>query len=158
MRTSGLEGHAVSSYGPRNRQNICSLTFSAALSSGSSTRVPSHLLQIASRQSRIYFLVSLFFSSHEVAPIDPVISDLASSDDPHDGRAPFPAVVSRWMELKRHQHFKHMTPLNCSSTMIRLMSRNFSVLGEREYFGIAIASTQLRRLHIAIQRGDFSWL
>src|SRR5260370_3695678 len=37
------------------------------------------------------------------------------------------AIVSRWVVLKRHQHFKHTTPLAHSSAMIRFISLNLSV-------------------------------
>src|SRR6266481_3196401 len=68
------------------------------------------------------------------------------------------AIVSRWVVLKRHQHFKHTTPLAHSSAMIRFISLNLSVSNSITAFGASIASIQLRKLHIVIQKGDFSWL
>ena len=53
--------------------------------------------------------------------------------------------------LRRHQHFKHTTPLAHSSVMIRLHSAEFIRLGEYDYFGTASASIQLRNLDIATQ-------
>src|SRR5258708_491952 len=68
------------------------------------------------------------------------------------------AIVSRWVVLKRHQHFKHTTPLVYFFRDDPLHFAEFIRFGECNCFGTAIASIQLRKLHIVIQKGDFSWV
>jgi 2,4-diketo-3-deoxy-L-fuconate hydrolase len=60
----------------------------------------------------------------------------------------FPAIVSRWVVLRSHQHFKHSTPLAYFFRDDPLHFAEFTRLGEHDSFGTAIASIQLRKLHI----------
>src|SRR5260370_17287150 len=62
------------------------------------------------------------------------------------------AIVSRWVVLKRHQHFKHTTPLVYFFRDDPLLFAEFIRFGECNCFGTAIASIQLRKLHIGMTR------
>jgi hypothetical protein len=52
--------------------------------------------------------------------------------------------------LRSHQHFKHTTPLAYFFRDDPLHFAEFIRFGERDFFGTAIASVQLRKLHIGI--------
>ena len=125
-RTS-LKGKRKSQTPVLGARKLCSLRLFAELSSSSPTLLGrAHVLQVVLGQKCLVSREPSLFSHGQVKSIT-YTPGCTSSNSSRDRRPSFPAIVSRWVVLRNHQHFKHTTPPASASAMIRFISLNLSV-------------------------------